>query len=127
MNLDVSSRWRRGRWLVLAVIGVTLAGDGIVISGKISALGLAASKGSILRWFLEAALLGAIWQGRNWARWLMAGLNGLALTIVVESLLAGGHPLEFAIGVQFAFSGAVLAFSPSVSAFLASQRAKYDT
>jgi hypothetical protein len=127
METELYSKLRRGRRLLLLAIGLTLLGDGTIILLKIAQLGFAASGGSMVRWLLEAALLGAVWQGRNWARWLLVGLYGLALAMTIDSRLFSGLSLQTFLAVQFGFTIVVLAFSPSVSVFLATQRAKYET
>jgi len=115
-----------GRLLVLIAFAVTLLGDLVVISLKISQVGLSASTGSIFRWLSTIALFYAIWRGYAWARWLVVGFLGLGLILVL--LLMQWRGLDaLAIGVALQFSTALvlLAFPRSVTTFLGYQHARY--
>jgi len=112
--------------LVLIAFAVTLLGDLVVISLKISQVGLSASTGSIFRWLSTIALFYAIWRGYAWARWLVVGFLGLGLILVL--LLMQWRGLDaLAIGVALQFSTALvlLAFPRSVTTFLGYQHARY--
>jgi len=64
----------------------------------------------------------AVWQGHRWARWLMVGLLSLGLLLVIPPMLRTLHPLLIGVALQFAAAVSLLAFPPSVSAFLTFQR-----
>jgi hypothetical protein len=118
---------RRGRLLLLIAFAVTLLGDLLTILVKILRVGLTPSSfGSVLRWFITAALLYAIWRGHRWARWLTVGLLGLGLLMIVPVLLQSMHPLVIVVALQFIIALALLAFSPNVAAFINYQRALHS-
>ena len=121
----MTAQERLGGWLVAAAIALTLCGDGLVITLKVMHSGMSASGSSFDRWFLTAALLYAVWQGQRWARWLTVALMGFALLILFPAVLQGGmSPLLFAVAVQIAAVFTILAFPPSVSAFLQVQASR---
>ena len=117
---------KRGRLLLLIAIAVTLFGDGLVILLKMSRVGLVASGGSVIRWFITAALFYAVWRGHRWVRWLMVGLLGLGLLLTVPAMLRSLHPLLIAVVFQISITVALLAIPPSVSAFIDYQRERYN-
>jgi len=118
---------RRGKLLLLIAFAVSLLGDLLTIVVKILRVGLTpGSFGSVLRWLITAALLYAIWRGHRWARWLMVGLLGLGLVLIGPVALVSMHPLAIAVALQFIIALGLLAFSPSVSAFIDYQRALYS-
>lgn len=115
---------RSGRLMILVAAAITLLGDFFVIVLTIAHLPPPRAVGSIIRWFLTAALFYAIWRGHVWARWLTVGLLGLALIIAVPVTVRTMHPFLMGIALQFAIATCLLAFPPSVSAFLKFQRAQ---
>ena len=118
---------RRGRLLLLIAFAVTLLGDLLTILVKVLRVGLTPSSfGSVLRWFITAALFYAIWRGHRWARWLTVGLLGLGVLMIVPVLLRSMHPLVIVVALQFIIALALLAFSPSVAAFIDYQRALHS-
>ena len=112
----------RGRWLLAAIIGVTLTSDAVVIFLTVARRGLLASGGSLPRWFITAALRYAVWRGYRWARWLTVVLLGTACLLVVSAVLRSAHPLLVGMAIQFGVTAGLLALSRSISAFLAFQR-----
>ncbi len=117
---------RRGRTLLLIAFAVTLLGDMCVITLKIARLGIVpASIGSVFSWFITVGLFYAIWRGHRWVRWLMVGLFGWGLLLLLPRLISSLHPLAIGIALQFSITIALLVFSPSVSAFIDYQRSKY--
>jgi len=126
MQSGISTEAQRGRWLLATAIAVTLFGDAIVILLKISKSGLGASGGSAVRWFVTAALFYAVWRGQQWARWLMVGLLGLGLLLTAPGMLRSMHPLLIGVVLQLGITLALLAFPPSVSAFISHQRRRYE-
>ena len=117
---------KRGKVFLIIAFAVTLFGDFCVVLLKILHIGLVPSSvGSILRWFITTALFYAIWRGHRWVRWLMVGLLGLGLLLTVPAMLRTFDPLLIGIVLQFGITVALLAFPPSVSAFMEYQRARY--
>ena len=126
MNPPLSPKQRRGRLLLVVTIAITLLIDGLIVFLKISKVGFAPSVGSIMRWFVTAALFSAVWRGQSWARWLLVGLCGLGLALSFPSTFQTLHPLRVVIVIQLSITVIVLAFLKSVSAFLEFQRISYD-
>jgi len=117
---------QRGRLFLLIAFAVTLFGDLCIIALKISRVGFTpASVGSVLRWFITAALFYAIWRGHRWVRWLVVGLLGLGLLLTVPAMLRTLHPLVIGVVLQFRITVALLAFPRSVSAFIDYQSVRY--
>lgn len=112
----------RGRVYVAIAIAVTLLGDAVVIALKMSAKGIGPSMTGVVRWCLTLALLMAVWQGRNWARRLTIALMSVGMTLSFTALISTWHPLVIAVFMQFLICVVLLAFPPSTSRFLDSQR-----
>jgi hypothetical protein len=115
---------KRGRVLVAAIIAITLISDAVVISLAIADWGIARSGSSLIRWFITAALLCAVWKGHAWARWLTVTLFALGFLLVAYTAIRSFHPLLAILAVQFGATVGLLAFSSSVSSFMAFQRAR---
>jgi hypothetical protein len=123
---SITPEAQRGRLLLLIAFATTLLGDLCIITLKISRIGFPPSIGSVLRWFITAALFYAIWRGHSGVRWLMVGLLGLGLLLSIPAILRSLHPLQIGVAFQVSFTAALLAFPPSVSAFMDYQRGKYS-
>lgn len=115
-----------GRLIVLVAIATTLLGDLVVIFLTIPHIPPPRAIGSVVRWLITAVLLYAVWRGRTWARWLTVALLSLGLLLAIPQALRTMHPLLIGIALQFATAICLLAFPPSVSAFLEYQRARYS-
>ena len=123
----MSPELRRGQCLLLIAFGVSLLGDLLTIIVKILRVGFTpGSFGSVMRLLITAALFYAIWRGQRWARWLIVGLLGLGLVMILPVVLQSMHPLVIAVALQLIIALGLLAFSPSVSAFINYQRALYS-
>jgi hypothetical protein len=114
---------RSGRWLLLAVIFVSLFGDGCIVLLKIAAVGPENSISSIVRWGLTAGLFSAMWQGHTWARWLMVALLAIALLMLGRMLFESQSLILMGVAIQFAFAFFSLAFSSGIDEFMELQRA----
>lgn len=121
-ELGTDRRVRRGRAWLAAVIAVTLAGDGFLVLLRVYSVGLPGAGSAVVRWILTALLFFCVWQGHQWARALMAGLMGFGLAIGLQGLMKTQHPILIVFVFVVGFVFVVLAFSPSVSVFLAYQR-----
>lgn len=117
---------RSGRLMILAAAVITLLGDLFVILLTIPHLPPPRVVGSVFSWFLTAALFYAVWRGHVWARWLTVSLFALALLVGIPPTLRTMHPLLIGVDLQFAITIYLLAFPPSVSAFLRFQRARHN-
>jgi hypothetical protein len=125
--LTLTPKQSRGRVLLLIAIGVTLFGDACFILLKLSRFGLVPeSIGSAMRWFITAALFYAVWRGHHWVRWLMVGLMALGLFLTVPAMLRTLNPLFICLALQFSIALSLLAFPPSVSAFIDHQREQHS-
>src|SRR5690348_1373052 len=124
MATDIPGRLRSGRLMVLIAIAITLFGDLVVILLTVPHYPPPKAIGSVGRWFVTAALFYAVWRGRVWARWLTVGLLSLGLLLAIPPTLRTMHPFLIGISLQFAIAVSLLAFPPSVSAFLEFQRAR---
>ena len=124
MQSTISPEAQRGRWLLAVAIAVTLLGDAIVILLTISRSGFLESLTSITRWLITAALFYAVWVGQRWARWLMFGLLGLGLSLIVPAVVRSPHPLLIGLVFQFGLALVIMGLLPSVSAFLDYQRTR---
>jgi len=116
---------RLGQILVIVAIAITLLGDLVVISLTIPGAPSSKVVTSVIRWLLTAALFYAIWRGHTWARWLTVGLLSVGLLMVTPGAYRTLHPLLIGVMLQFAIAVGLLAFPPSVGAFLALQRERY--
>jgi len=117
---------QQGRVFLILAIAITLLGDLCIIALKIFTVGFVpAMVGSILRWFITAALFYAIWRGHKWTRWLMVGLISLCLLVSVPAMMRTLHPMVIGIVLQFSITLILLVIPRIVSAFLEHQRARH--
>jgi hypothetical protein len=124
MQSTMNERAQRGRYLLAAAAAISLFGDGVIILLKIASVGLFASGGSVIRWFITAVLFYVMWQGYQWARWIMVALLSIGLLLFLPIVFRNPQPLFIAIAAQFGAAVGLLAFPPSVSAFMAFQRTR---
>ena len=126
MPIEMPTQARMGRLLVLAAFAVTIVGDLIVITVVSKRMGASPSIGSMVRPLLTVALFYGIWRGAAWARWLVVCLLSVGLLLVLLPLLrVGMNPFLLGVALQFLVAVGLLAFPPSVGAFLNYQRAQY--
>jgi hypothetical protein len=123
---ELGSKERRGRHLLGLAILITLVGDALVIALKAGRLGFTSSIGSVLRWLITVLLFCALWRGQRWARRLLVASMGVGFAFVILSLFRTLQPLAMIVAIQLGISLQLLSVSPSVSAFLKSQRTQYD-
>jgi hypothetical protein len=126
MQSTMNERARRGRYLLAAAAAISLLGDGVIILLKIASVGLYASSGSVIRWFITAALFYVMWQGYQWARWVMVALLSIGLFLFLPTVFRNPQPIFIAIAAQFGAAVSLLAFPPSVTAFMAFQRTRQN-
>ena len=125
MPTPTAAEARSGRLMVIVAIAITLPGDLVVISLTSPSAPPSKTAGSVVRWLVTAALFYAIWRGQAWARWLTIGLLSLGLLLVIPGAFRTLHPMLIGVMLQFAIAIGLLAFPPSVSAFLRAQRERY--
>lgn len=78
---------------------------------------------SVCSWFIAAMLMYWVWCGRRWARWIVVGLLGFSVLVLMrpEEL----PPAGIIIALQFGASIALLAVPASVATFLKHQQEQY--
>src|SRR5881394_2595619 len=107
----------RGRWIVAAIIIVTLVGHGVfVVLPAVQKSGETLG-GTLLGCCIVAAVLYALWRGYSWARWLffMSSVIGLAWTAWLS--FRWPDPFVVSKAIQAGIIALLLA-SPSVTVFM---------
>lgn len=113
-----------GRKLVIAVIVIVL-GMSVLVSGLyIAILGPQNIIVQIVRFCFEITLCCYLYQGRNWARWVICALFGVAGSAALISGVTKPSSLMMLMGIAYLFCASVLSLSSAVRAFLRAQRAK---
>jgi uncharacterized protein (DUF983 family) len=113
----------RGRWIVIAIICIILVGHTVFVvlpAAQTAGQGLL---GSLLGYGLLAGLLFALWRGYGWARWLLFGLCVIGSLLILR--LTFESPSAFVVwrAIHLIIVALLLAVTPGVASFLASQQA----
>jgi hypothetical protein len=106
----------RGRYLVCAVIVITLLGNLLVVipAASDSAPSFA---GTIVAFGAVAALPYAMWRGQPWARWPLIARYVVGLAVRLTLIFRAPHVLDIARASQQLVASMLLAVPPSVGAF----------
>jgi ABC-type lipoprotein release transport system permease subunit len=117
------SMQNRGRWIVIAIICITLVGHTVFVALPVAQTGTQGLPGLLIGYGLLAGLLFALWRGYDWARWLLFGLSVIGSLWILR--LAYESPSAFVVAraLHLIIVALLLAAAPSVASFLASQRA----
>jgi hypothetical protein len=116
----------RGRWIVIAIICITLVGHTVFVILPAAQTGGQGLPGLFIGYGLLAGLLFALWRGYGWARWLLFGLSVIGSLWIVR--LAFESPSAFLISraIHLTIVALLLSAAPSIASFLAAQRAVFN-
>lgn len=133
----ITAEAQRGRLYLVLAFAITLASDiGLTIleifvpefqrAGPKPMGAALYFVGMVVRLLITFALFFGVWRGLRWVRWLMVTFIGLALLLTLPILIRSPNLVAIGIVLQFCITLALLAFPPSLSAFINFQRAKYQ-